>query len=139
MTVIVVDASIVTKWYFPEEYTTEALSLLDESYTLRAPDLLSAEFGNAAWQKVRRDESTLADAQAAVNSFASAPVELYASFSLLPSAFSIANDTGRTMYDSLYLALALALGCPLVTADLRFYNALQVTSHAKSLVWIENL
>jgi len=43
----------------------------------------------------------------------------------LESDFNIAVATGRTVYDSIYLALATALGCKLVTADQRLYKALQ--------------
>lgn len=50
-------------------------------------------------------------------------------FPSLSDAFKIATETKRTVYDSLYLALAEAQGFSLVTADQRFYNALQTTRH----------
>ena len=41
------------------------------------------------------------------------------------------------IYDFLYLALAVALDCPLVTADRVFYDALKKTSpHAPYLLWV---
>jgi predicted nucleic acid-binding protein len=55
---------------------------------------------------------------------------------LLPQAYRIAVETGRTVYDCLYLALAQVHGCTMVTADERFYNALSHTPHSNSVVWI---
>jgi predicted nucleic acid-binding protein len=43
---------------------------------------------------------------------------------LLKPAFEIACQTDRTVYDCLYLALAIELGGKLVTADERLVNSL---------------
>jgi predicted nucleic acid-binding protein len=43
---------------------------------------------------------------------------------LLPEALTIAVAFGRTVYDSLYLALANTLKCEVITADERLVNAL---------------
>ena len=51
-------------------------------------------------------------------------------------ALQLAVETGRTVYDALYLALAVAEDCTLVTADERFANALQGTPHATRVRWI---
>lgn len=139
MTPVVADASVVVKWYVPEIHSAEAQRLQGESFEVHAPDLLPAEFGNILWKKVREGTITADEAERIIADFQTAPVKLYAALQLLPSAFRIANDTGRTVYDSLYLALALVLGCALVTADRRFYNALQGTGYAASLLWIEDV
>jgi predicted nucleic acid-binding protein len=55
---------------------------------------------------------------------------------LLEPAFDIALVTGRTLYDSIYLALATAMDCKLVTADQKFYNAIQNTPFASSVLWV---
>jgi len=46
------------------------------------------------------------------------------SLDLLEEAFSIAATFDRTVYDSLYVALAVRLKADLVTADARLANAL---------------
>lgn len=46
MKLVVVDASVVAKWYVPEIHTLAALKLLDGTYGLDAPDLLPSELGN---------------------------------------------------------------------------------------------
>jgi predicted nucleic acid-binding protein len=55
---------------------------------------------------------------------------------LLEPAFDIALATGRTVYDSIYLALATALDFKLVTADQKLYNAIQNSSFASSIHWV---
>ena len=46
-----------------------------------------------------------------------APLTVHPSAPLFEAAIEIAMRTGRTVYDSQYVALALQLGCRLVTAD----------------------
>jgi predicted nucleic acid-binding protein len=43
---------------------------------------------------------------------------------VLPEALMIAVDFGRTVYDSTYVAVAVATGSELLTADERLVNAL---------------
>jgi predicted nucleic acid-binding protein len=58
---------------------------------------------------------------------------------LLEPALEIALDTGRSVYDSCYLALAMLTESPLVTADQRFFKALRQTDYAPYLVWVSAL
>lgn len=50
MTLLVVDSSVVIKWFVPEMLSPNALVLLDEyqsgQYHFLAPDFLNAEIGN---------------------------------------------------------------------------------------------
>jgi predicted nucleic acid-binding protein len=46
------------------------------------------------------------------------------SFAILPEALAIASFFGRTVYDSIYVALAVTSKTQLVTADERLANAL---------------
>ena len=54
----------------------------------------------------------------------------------MSSAFDIAEQYHRTIYDSLYLALAVQLGGRMVTADQRLYNSLTATAMGKHIVWV---
>ncbi|MGH2586569.1 MAG: type II toxin-antitoxin system VapC family toxin [Dehalococcoidia bacterium] len=134
-----VDASIAVKWYFREEHREAALRLLDEQHTLLAPDLLIAEFANVAWKHVRRGNATVAEARSALNRLLIVPLTLYAARIVMPAAFDIACETGCTAYDSIYLALARVQGCQLVTADRRFFNAMQATPYEKTMLWVEDV
>ncbi|MBI4698316.1 MAG: type II toxin-antitoxin system VapC family toxin, partial [Nitrospirae bacterium] len=58
---------------------------------------------------------------------------------LMTDALSIAHESRRSFYDSLYLALAKTSGCRMVTADLKLYNALKHGPLKKTILWIEDV
>ena len=127
---LVVDASVAVKWYVPEPDSQRAHLILSSGRQLLAPDLVIAELGNIVWKKVRRGELTVGDAQAIAVALATAcPVELRPALALLSTALDIAVAHDRTVYDSLYIALASELGCQVVTADERLANALAGTRY----------
>jgi len=112
---LAVDASVVVKWYLPEDGSEQAASLLRDRV---APDLLAAEMGNVLWKKVRAGELQACEALDIVAAFSrECPVELRPGRPLLGLALDIALRQGCTVYDALYAAVALTEGCPLVTAD----------------------
>jgi predicted nucleic acid-binding protein len=136
---LVVDVSVVVKWFAPEPGSAQA-SALRASHQLLAPDLLVAEFGNVLWKKVRMGLMTAGEARTAAADFVRAgPVSLHPTTPLLAPALDIATHYQRTVYDSLYLALALAAGCQLVTADQRLVNSLQGTPLAGSIVALTSI
>ena len=51
----------------------------------------------------------------------------------------IACGENRTVYDSLYLAAAIALQSSLVTADAKFYRALSKGPISAHLLWVEDI
>jgi predicted nucleic acid-binding protein len=55
---------------------------------------------------------------------------------LLNEAFEIALETRRTVYDCLYVALAERLGCAVVTADEKLYNATRGGPFAARVHWV---
>lgn len=136
---IVVDASVAVKWYVQENYTTEAERLLDGSFDLRAPELMLPEFGNIIWKKFQRGDLTGSEADQIINAFGKQAITFHSHQSLLKASFTGAQLSGQTVYDWSYLALAVSLSCEFVTADERFYKALETTSLKKHLIWIGNL
>lgn len=139
MSQFVVDASIAVKWFVPEVYSEHAERLLDDRHELFVPDLLYPEFGNILWKKVRKGEISKKEGVDILTGLAAVPLRIHASAPLTESAYEIALTTSRTVYDSLYLALAILKGCQMVTADEKFRNALQNTVFAKSLLWVEDV
>ncbi len=123
MTPVVVDASVAVKWFIPETLSDAASRLLDGSYELWAPDLLVAEIGNTLWKKVGRAELAVGEARDVLTALARVPLTFVASKSLIDAALEIATAHRRTVYDSLYVALAVARDCALITADDRLVNA----------------
>jgi predicted nucleic acid-binding protein len=132
----VVDASVVVKWYLPEPNSEQATSLISADRLLWAPDLVFAEVGNVYWKRVRRGELDPKLGQALTSALLASPLRIEQSAFLLEVAWDIATRHGRTIYDSLYLALAERLDVPLITADLRFHNALRDTALSERLRWI---
>lgn len=133
---LVVDASVAVKWFLPELHGAAALRLLQDGHRLLAPDLLFPEVGNVLWKRVRRREATAKEAGVALETLTSLPLEVYPSRPLLPVAFDIACAAGRTVYDSVYLAVAILRECAMVTADRKLYQALGQGRFSPHLLWI---
>ncbi|MFH1463662.1 MAG: type II toxin-antitoxin system VapC family toxin [Pseudomonadota bacterium] len=136
MTSLVVDASVCVKWFIPETLWQPASTLLDERYDLHAPDLLFPEVGNVLWKKTLRGEITSPVAMDILGTLKRVPLTIHATDAVVEHAFSIALQHGRSVYDSLYLALACQLDARMVTADQRLVNALQSTALEQRVMWI---
>jgi predicted nucleic acid-binding protein len=117
----VVDASVALKWVLPEPDSEAAASL--QGAVMHAPDLLMAECGNALWVRARRGELSADEARNCFEVLDGAPVSLVASGGLAAPAFALSLELDQTVYDCLYLALAVRRDTPLVTADRRFHDA----------------
>ena len=132
----VIDASIAVKWYVPEVYEQQASRLRRTGGIFHAPELMLPEFGNIIWKKVMRKELTSVEGQRIMAAFANEKFILHSHRATLQAAYTGADATGQTVYDWTYLALAVALSCPFVTADERFYKALEPTPLNAHLVWV---
>lgn len=140
MTDLVIDSSVAVKWFVVETYSAEAQKILGEyqngSISFLAPDLINAEFGNIIWKKHTFQGLAASDAQSIVNEFRALHFTFTPTATLLEDAYKLAVKHGRTVYDSLYLALSLREGCQFVTADEKFINA--VGSSFPNLIWLAN-
>ena len=134
----VVDASVAVKWLVPEVHSGAARALLRAESVLLAPDLIRAEVGNVLWKRWRRGELDAAEVDAALADFRRFPLEVHSGELLLESAWAISRDTGLTVYDGLYVALAVAQTALLVTADRRLFEALRGGALATACRWIED-
>ena len=132
----VVDANVVVKWFVPERLSERAIRLLDETQELASPDLLWPELGNVLWKKARAGQLTRQETTRIVQALDQFPVTVFPSRLVLEGALEIALGTGRSVYDSVYLALAVALDCPLVTADERLVSSLAGGPLASHVVWL---
>lgn len=134
---VVVDASVAVKWFVPENHSAESLRLLDARIRRHIPVLLHSEVAQTIWKKVyQRKEIEVAEGRSILRGLMVTPLEIHAVRPLLEPAFDIALATGRTVYDSIYLALAVSLGCKLVTADQKLYKALRAGPFADEVLWV---
>jgi predicted nucleic acid-binding protein len=111
-----------------------APALIRVNDSVQVPDLLFPEAGNAIWKKVRRGELTPEEAQRLVADLSRVAVDTVATRGLVADAYALANATGRSVYDSTYVALAVRLETQLITADDRLKKALaahpMIAAHA---------
>ncbi|OHB77226.1 MAG: hypothetical protein A2Z25_08270 [Planctomycetes bacterium RBG_16_55_9] len=131
MKLLVVDASIVVKWFIPEPDSIEAIKLLNGNIQLFAPDIIRPEVANTLWKIHKRQMLTVDEASKIIENFLSSSIEICSSDSLIADAFEIAVAAGRTIYDSLYIALAIKRNSVLITADQRLANALKNTGFTR--------
>ena len=139
MTTVVVDASVAAKWLIDEQGSDASLRLRESEYELVCPDLLFLEVGNVIWRKVRAREIEEADGRAMVAAILEAPMQVESAVALLPAAWEIAVRHDRSVYDGVYLALAVAFDAPLVTADRRLARALAGSALEERVVSVERL
>jgi predicted nucleic acid-binding protein len=118
---LVVDASVALKWVVDEAGSAAAAALRASS--LAAPELLLEECANVLWVKQRRGELTADEARERLRLLFEAPVQLVPSAGVLNRALELAIHLDQTVYDCIYLALALHLDGQLVTADRRLAEA----------------
>ena len=134
---LVIDASVAIKWFIPEQGSDKAIRLLDSKRPLIAPDLIRPEIANILW-KLKSRRLLKADLlQQMLADFLAMPLDIYDSQPFIQAAFDLAVETGRTVYDSLYLALAIGTNGTLVTADKRLTNALTNTEYKSFIRLIE--
>lgn len=138
MSVFVVDASVALKWYVPEVHSEDALRLLRRGNEFHVPDLFFAEAGNILWKKVNRGELTGAVGHRIARALRAVPEEVHATADLLEGALELAMRHGCTVYDALYVALAVAEDLHLVTADRRLFQRMAKTPFARHVRWVED-
>jgi predicted nucleic acid-binding protein len=126
-----IDAGVATNWVLPdaqEPYKQEAVSLLrgwtESQIKLIVPDLFWIEMTNFLGNATRRERCTRDAAEAGINSLREYKIPTCPSLRLLNAAFDKAVTHGRTVYDCLYVTLAVASRGKLVTVDEKLANAL---------------
>ena len=136
---VVVDASVIAKWYMPEIHSLEAEFLIANHFELHSPELAIPEFGNILWKKCRLGELSIQESLTIVETFLCEGVTFHPQSELIHMSVSLANATGQSVHDCIYLTLAMSLDCQLITADRKFFIGLRSTPYKKNAVWIEQV
>jgi predicted nucleic acid-binding protein len=131
VTDFVLDASVAVKWFLPPEYeqlSEEAIALyrkfVQREIQFVIPDLFWADLGSAFWKAIRLGRFQKSSADEAITYLLQSDLPTYSTAGLLGKAFHIATMYDRSVYDSLYVALAIQTNLQLITADERLANAL---------------
>jgi predicted nucleic acid-binding protein len=117
MSEIVVDTSIIVKWYIPEQHHEQARALrdayLDGKFDLVAPALMPFEAVNALKYSGHYEGERLEEASKSLPEYG---IDLVPFNKTGPIA-EIANNLDITIYDAAYIALAQKLDTKAYTAD----------------------
>lgn len=117
----VVDASVLVTVVGDEGEQGDHARAMLRPHRLAAPDYCVVEVLSAVRGRVLGGGMAPAAAATAVRDFAELTVDRYDTLGLLPRIWELRDDL--TAYDAGYVALAEALGCPLITADRRIARA----------------
>ena len=120
--VVVLDNSILVSLVVSDEdptYSEQVLKSVKSGGRLIAPNLCMCEFGNAMLSCVRRKRMTMGQAWKAFERLEELPIEFGAgiSFHELTAIHALADASGLSFYDAVYLMLALAKNARLATLD----------------------
>ena len=111
--------------------------MLLDGRTLYAPSLFEVEIANALWVAARRGKLTTDEAEELLDTLLGAGVRRIApTADLIVSAMTLAGDLDHPVYDCLYLASAMMLEIPVVTADKRFRAAAEKAEVAAGAVML---
>ena len=122
---LVADTSFVAKLLFSEPGSDVASAVLaKQKARLIAPRFLQVECAAVAWKRCQRGELAREAAIDSLTKLSQLPIDFVEDELMLAGALDLAIVTGRTVYDSLYLATAIANKGTVITADERFVNAL---------------
>lgn len=132
----VIDASVLVKLFFEEDHSEAAQRWVQTTSELLAPDLIWPEAASVIWKRSRRGDLRREDAFEIAAQMLRLPLRIRPSTDLLPDALQLALRFDRTVYDSLYVALAVKTKSMVISSDKRLVHALADTPLARHIAWI---
>ena len=134
---LVVDASVTVKWLVKEEGSDAATFLRNGGHKIFAPRLMATEVGNALRRKAILGDLERTEAEQLAGAIPFMPVSWITDEVLSAEAVKLALLLNAPVPDCLYLALAEFTGATLVTADLRFVNAVSNTEYQDAVMALD--
>ena len=137
---LVIDASVLIKFYVPEILSDKAEELLNRvaqgDVMLLAPDLIYPEVGNILWKKQQMKELTRPEVEEITDAIVSLPLNIEASKLLLPLAIDIGIAYRITVYDAIYISMARVYEIKMMTADRKLADAMTKTDLKEYVAWL---
>lgn len=132
---VVLDASVIAKWYLKEKYSEEALNLRDNyvsgRITIAVPALLEYEVLNTLKYSGAYSEQELTDIARSLNKYGFEWYRL--KNKLKEETIKIATKYNITIYDASYLALSTLIKATFFTADDELLSKISELKTAKHL------
>ena len=134
---VVVDASVIVKWFVEEEGSDKSLKLRDKYIEGRvgiiAPELVIFEALNALYYKKLFSEDELKEISEALEAYSLTLYPLRGEYA--DKAVEIAFKNDVTIYDASYIALAVIKDTRMYTADKKLIRKLkpEYQKHVKSI------
>ncbi len=123
----VLDCSVAMAWVFPDEATAATDRLRDSLLhdTAVVPSLWPVEVGNVLLAATRRGRITRQDWKRVAADLAALPIVVDAipSEHVWEAVLPLADEHGLSVYEGMYLELAIRRGLPLATLDKRLTRA----------------
>ena len=121
---MVLDASVMLKWFMQENHSDKAKSIKDAHlrgrFTITIPDIAIYEIGNALRYE---PEFSPKEISRAVTELYELNLDIIAPLpDIIGPTAEIACQSEITFYDAFYIALAKELNLQFVTADEKLYN-----------------
>jgi predicted nucleic acid-binding protein len=104
-----------------------------------APELIWVEGANVLGKKARLSQITHQEAFNLPQHLERSPVKICPNQFLLNASIGIAIQEDRSVCDSLYVSLAVARKCQLITADTKLFNALKTSPYDKYILSLHAL
>lgn len=123
----VVDACVAIKWFLPEKGHEKAAGILDRFELMLAPDLFYIEMDAIITKKVRQKLIEPDDAPVIYKEIRNIPFKIIPYSLISKMALDLSSTLSVTQYDACYLSVAIEYNQHVLTADHRFYRAMQGT------------
>lgn len=138
---IVLDTSVILKWYLDEEDSDKALyfrsEYLNNLIDITIPDLILYEVSNSL--KYNRDY-IINDIKLVIESLFLSKINIVSpTVELISLAIEYANYFDVSIYDSTYLALSSLLDFQFITADEKFYKKIIVKNKNIKIKLLKNI
>lgn len=131
---MILDASVVAKWFLEEKGTETALSIREkyfqDEFDINVPDLVIYEIANT----LRYSNFSSREIDKAISTIYSMDLFLVdPSQKVMKKASEIAINNDITIYDATYVALAYQLSSQLITADKPLFDSTEGSYDVKYL------
>jgi len=132
---LVLDASVVAKWFKYEEGREKALEIRDnfisDQEQITFPDLLVLELANLLrFSRIYNQTDIIK----AIESIENMDIDIVVpTFEVIKDSVRIAVENDLTVYDAVYISLAESLGCDFITADEKLHQKVKKLKFVKLL------